>query len=555
MNPARALAVVLGLVVLGASASVAFGPLFPPSFAEEDDEEGADPGDEDGEGLEPEEGEEDGPPLPPAEMEAARKAFEDAVATQERRQYGAARKAFRRFLEAFPRAPRAMRLEADERSAENAFLGLEQIRSGGPSSNRIDVELMGDGYLLEQQQKFRDHAEAQIGDFYKDPLFAEYEPYFNVWRFDLASKEEGVDEVARPEPPPRPGKRARRRRPLKEFSTALNCQAAGPQNQVWADPAMVFRWRKYLPVSDGLTIAFAKKGQLGMGGMGIATTGRRVAVVHEFGHAFVGLLDEYAVNPEAPRGGQVLAANAVPGKGPKEPPDLRDVPWRHWIEAKNKDVGLFLGGATYQLGVYRPASDCAMNSGGGSPYCWVCREEGVLRIYEYVSPIDAATPEGDVVVLSDSATREFSVTPMRPETHALAVQWFLDRVPDVTAPAEGDDEVDEFPVASGPPPPRRGPWRRTDAGRYPPGPPPGRRLDPVERKTGGVLRSTLTVGPLTKGVWRLTAVVTDDARVPGWKFPWVLKDERRALEERRTWTLEVAIPPKPGPLRPPRRDD
>src|SRR5688572_32697725 len=47
----------------------------------------------------------------------------------------------------------------------------------------------------------------------------------------------------------------------------------------------VMRWRKYLECSDGLTIAFAKKGKLGMGGGGIATTGPLVAVVHEFGHA------------------------------------------------------------------------------------------------------------------------------------------------------------------------------------------------------------------------------------------------------------------------------
>jgi hypothetical protein len=181
---------------------------------------------------------------------------------------------------------------------------------------------------------------------------------------------------------------------------------------------MVFQWRKYLAESDGLTICFAKKGSLGMGGMGIATTGRRVAVVHEFGHAFVGLLDEYANNPGAPPG-RVAARNAISGPGPKEPPDPTHVPWRHWLEAKNPEVGVFLGGATYQLGVWRPATSCAMNSGGGSRMCWVCREAGVQKLYEYVNPIDEASPAATSLVVAHGEPVELSVVPLRPKRPAL----------------------------------------------------------------------------------------------------------------------------------------
>jgi hypothetical protein len=560
----RLLAALLGTLVTLGAAGAALGPWVAPSHAEDDEPpppgfgpDRPEPEDlEDGEDAdEGDEGDEEpaGPALTPEQLAAARALLEAGRDAQARKQFAAARKKLQELLEKYPGAPEEMRIEAEDRSAENCFLGYEQIRFGGPPPNRIDVELMGDGYLLAQQTRFRDHAEAQIGDFYRDPLYDEYEGYFNVWRFDLASKEEGVDEVARPEPPPRdptkpPKKKKRKRRPLKEYSTALNCQAAGPQNQVWADPRMVMRWRKYLPVSDGLTIAFAKKGSLGMGGMGIATTGRRVAVVHEFGHAFVGLLDEYAVNPGAPQGAAfVSAANAVPGKGPKEPPDLKDVPWKHWIDAKNKDVDLFLGGATFQLGVYRPAADCAMNTGGSSPYCWVCREEGLLRIYEYVSPVDASSPAEASVWLGEKEVREFSVTPMVPKTHALDVSWYLDRAPDVTGPAAGDAPADD----AVPPADRRGAWRRGRA-RQPAGPPPGKRLSAVVRKGASGSRSCVDVGPLAAGVWRLTAVVVDKADVPGFKFPWVLSDPDRRLEERRVWTIEVG-PPQKKPLKVPKR--
>ena len=62
------------------------------------------------------------------------------------------------------------------------------------------------------------------------------------------------------------------------------------------------------------------------------------------------------------------------------------------LKKKVKGVGIYEGGATFQKGVWRPARTCAMNI-GGNQYCPVCREQTLLVIYEYVSPIDEATPD------------------------------------------------------------------------------------------------------------------------------------------------------------------
>jgi hypothetical protein len=515
------------------------------------------------------------PALPPAEAAKAKAAFDDALATQERGQYLPARKKFRAFLEAWPGADEALRQEAEERSAENSFLGLEEVRHGGKSENRIDIELMGDGYLITQQDKFKKHAEQQMVAFWAEPLYDEYASYFNLWRFDLASKEEGVDDPGAgpqdqtpppPPPPPKPGKRSKaiKTRQLHQFSTALNCQAAGPQRQVWADPEMVFKWRKYLKVSDGLSLVFAKKGELGMGGMGIATTGRLVAVVHEFGHAFVGLLDEYA-NQAGPPEGRISAANAVSGTGPKDPPVPQAIPWRHWLQAQNPDVGVLLGGATYTLGVWRPAATCAMNSGGSSPYCWVCREAGVLRIYEYVSPIDEATPDGTTVRIAEKSRAEFSVVPMEPKTHKLDVAWFFEKLKSrvATRGDDDDDEPERKPLDEPPPPageeplprltpdgksrgPVRGYYRHADP--WPPGDPRGTELQATEKRSGGARKSTVVLEGLATGRYRLTCRVKDDTKIPGLKWPWVLRDPDKILEERREWIVivggEAPKPPK-----------
>jgi hypothetical protein len=497
--------------------------------------------------------------LAPAEAAKARAAFDEALALAEKGSHDRSRKKFREFLEKWPAADAALRQEADERSAENCFLGVEEVHAAGPSRNRIDVELMGDGYVASRMDQFRKHAVEQMKAFWAEPLYEEYESYFNVWRFDLVSKDDGVDEAPRGDDPgaaPDPRKR-REKRALKEYSTALNCVAAGPQNQVCADPEMVFKWRKYLRgpdgkyLGDGLSICFAKKGALGMGGGGIATTGRLVAVVHEFGHAFVDLLDEYSMNGGAPPG-RISAANAVSGRAPGEPPDPRAVPWKHWLDAKNPEVGVFEGGATYAKDVYRPAAACAMNSGGSSPYCWVCREAGVRMIYEYVDPVDDWAPSRAEVRLVRGVEQEFWVRPMTPKTHRLSTEWWLERLASATpsddeakkpAPPPLLEEPDEGPFASG------GRFEGGKRGRertsepWPDKPPAGERLtDKRTKEDGGGYRSTVVLPDLQPGRYRLTAVVKDDTRLSDarWHgYPWVLRDPYRLLEERKTWTLEV----------------
>src|SRR5262245_32709087 len=141
------LGAVVGCSAVGAAFGPASEPVLPPAFAEDADS----PDD-----LEPDEPDPSrGPALTPEQLAAARTLLQAARETQERHQYGAARKKFEEFLETYPGAPDEMRLEAEERSADNCFLGFEEIRSGGPSGNRIDVELMGDGYLINQQDRFR----------------------------------------------------------------------------------------------------------------------------------------------------------------------------------------------------------------------------------------------------------------------------------------------------------------------------------------------------------------------------------------------------------------
>jgi len=492
--------------------------------------------------------------------------FAAGLELQQKRKWLSARRKFWTLLDKYPDSPYAS--EADDRSGPNAFLGIRALGPTGPHERRIDVALMGDGYLIKKQDRCDEHCQGQLDVLLREELYSVYRPYFNFWQFNLASEDKGVDEPLPPEPDDELSERLRKRRRKrgpKQYNTALDCKAAGPQGQVWANPRRVWHYLQYLENHDSLAIVFAQMGQLGMGGMGIATTGPRGVVVHEFGHAFVGLLDEYANNAGEPQG-FVSAANAT--TSPENPP------WKHFLDVKYPGVGVYEGGATFQKGVWRPAPGCAMNSGGGSPYCPVCREAGVLAIYERVSPIDEVWPKTTRVTIQAGAKEvpEFRVLPMQPVGHDLKVRWILGAAPQVTKAAEadpdqevegeGDEQLDPFERRL------RRLRKERDAGKEDKPEEAGALPTPIGFRVGMTRRSVGTAGtPLPRGqgvssrsrrekdvgtvhvarlpvglpVGRhvLTVIVWDPAKPAGARRPWVLKDERGLLEDRRSWEVEV----------------
>jgi hypothetical protein len=515
------------------------------------------------------------PPLTPEQDKAARALFAKAKELVKAGQGIPARVLFEEFLKKYPGADEDLVSEADDRSGPNFLAGIELQHDAGPSARRLDVELMGDGYTLEKFRYFKAEALSQMKEFWREPLFAEYEDYINVWRFDLVSKEEGVDDVSPEERGmPRPDDpRARKRydkkmKRTKRYSTALDCKAAGPARQVWANPDQVLRWRQYLEGSDGYTIAFARKGELGMGGGGIATTGKKVAVVHEFGHAFGGLLDEYTNNPSRPDY-RIWAPNSVStdDPDPRKIPAWNEVPWAHWFRVDGKPivngVVIRLGGATYTLGAFRPADGCAMN--GGGPYCWVCREASLLKLYSFVSPIDESGPNSDTIRLGPGETKELFVVPMQPKTHDLKVTWTIQVVaamPEPVASMDGPVVTDDLSYvqderASGMWQPDGDRAAKRRANPLPEGTPPGAPLKAVRTKTpkGGARWSVVLGEKLPPGFYKVTARVVDDAVVPGQPRSWIAKDADRLLEEWRSWNVEVlpaaAAPAPVGPTPPP----
>jgi len=494
--------------------------------------------------------------------------FDKAVALQRKGKWTSARRAFRKFLKNHPDHPLVPM--ARERGGDNAFLGVETLRESGPPARRIDVSVMGDGFTLDDQTMEERWAKLCLDVLFNEKVFEEYKDYFNFYFVRLASFEEGVDPGLSPEELKKAQERnLRRRRDINyklDYSTALDCKALGPQGQVMADSSLVYKWldvaAREVPgcADDKFVIAYARFGILGMGGGGIANVGRpdKSVTVHEFGHAFSRLLDEYAINPEAPQGmfGRALiAANAYPSP---EEPKPEDVPWAHMLKKRVKGVGIYEGGATFKKGVWRPARSCAMNT-GGNQFCPVCREQTLLVIYEYVSPIDETTPDpAKDLEVELGGPDELVVIPMQPEKHRLKAAWYVDLMAVTTDGAQATPET-PWPMEeeAAPPDPLAYPTqgfanpymgRRVQGSRddydEPPKGKASRLGDRARKRKDGRWEYAFPLGKLPAGGYVITAEVWDDTDL-------VVQDEKHLLKERVSWRVRIA-PPAAAPNSPKR---
>ena len=70
---------------------------------------------------------------------------------------------------------------------------VEPVQVTGPSSDRLDLVLVGDGYTSDELATYAAHVQAKWQAIASIEPLQTYRGYFNVWRVDVVSGESGVD--------------------------------------------------------------------------------------------------------------------------------------------------------------------------------------------------------------------------------------------------------------------------------------------------------------------------------------------------------------------------
>ncbi len=260
------------------------------------------------------------------------------------------------------------------RDAPNNF-AVTQILNNGEPSGKLDLVFVAEGYRAGEMEKFRADAKRMA-----DNLFT-FEPYtsrkndINIWAVESVSAESGPDF------------------PHKDSwkSTAFDAAyytfdidrylTTGEQTKVaeavWNTPA------------DAVFI-LVNSSQYGGGGIynfyGMGTVDNELSAtvfVHEFGHSFAGLGDEYYTSDVAYEDFYNLKVE------PWEPNITTNVnfesKWKNMIKpgtpvpTANEEkydgvVGLFEGGGYMAKGIYRPVYNCFMKSNSAKAFCPVCQK-------------------------------------------------------------------------------------------------------------------------------------------------------------------------------------
>ena len=275
---------------------------------------------------------------------------------------------------------------------------LDTLRYNGESETRINFVILSDGYLKSQLPEFIEDATDFTRSLLNTRPFNHYENYFNVFAISVPSNEEGA---------------ARDPSNLIDnyFGSTFNFAGIDRLLVPTRDDRILEVLADYFPLYNQVVMLVNSPKYGGSGGW-VATASTNVSAneiaIHEVGHSFGFLSDEYWAGPQ------------YAGESPnmtRETSRLR-VKWAPWID--NQGIGIYphTGDANWK----KPHRDCKMQF-LGSPFCVVCKEQFIHRIHFLTSSIEDFSPQSAESV---NDNLEFSITTIRPKPYSLDINWQLD---------------------------------------------------------------------------------------------------------------------------------
>jgi hypothetical protein len=320
---------------------------------------------------------------------------------------------------------------------------LVPLGTSGVPRNRLDLLLVGDGDTSGERDKFFADAQKLTQSFLSLSPYRQYAGFMNIVALFVPSAQSGADHPHCADAVDDP----KRGTMVNTAFDATYC-GNGAFRGVTVNAAKVYEAAAAYPEWDRIGVIVNDGTYGGSGGpIWVVSTHAQATEIaqHEFGHSFSGLTDEYT----SPWSGATFCSDLA-GRTPCEPNATDDtarerLKWEEWVEATTPiptptnqlDVlGLFEGARYQSTGFYRPRFRCLMKAFGTDgttiPFCEICRQTFVLRLYEgwtsftpqKIALIDDAAP---ATPLNTNVGRPvtFSVAPLQTENHTIERRWLV----------------------------------------------------------------------------------------------------------------------------------
>lgn len=243
------------------------------------------------------------------------------------------------------------------------------LYKGGSVEDCIDVAIVAEGYTRQEVEKFYDDALIAMEAILSHSPFGQYKERFNFVAVALASADSGVSV---------PGEGEWKDTALKaHFNTFY-------MDRYLTTLRLKNMHDKLCGVPYEHIVILANTDTYGGGGIfnsyTLTTAGHpafRPVVVHEFGHSFAGLGDEYYYDDQ-------FVEYYYPDSEPWEQNITTlfdfDSKWKDMVDAGQAQ--LLEGGGYQSKGVYRGSPDCRMKTNAAESFCPVC-QRAIARIIEF----------------------------------------------------------------------------------------------------------------------------------------------------------------------------
>jgi hypothetical protein len=257
-----------------------------------------------------------------------------------------------------------------------------KFRDSGNPENKVDIAFIAEGYKQNEIQKFLSDAK-RIGDYFLTlKPYSDYPDRFNFYAVEAPSDESGVDI---------PGDHTYVNTNINSSFYTFNTDRYMTTN----DARAIYDLAAGIPY-DAIVVLVNSKVYGGGGFLNFYAESTvdniyssKVAV-HEFGHSFAGLADEYV--------GSVNYSDFYNlNVEPWEPNITTNIDfsskWKNMIrkgtpvptpreEEFDTVVGMFEGGGYLSKGMYSPAMECRMNTNEAPGFCPVC-QSAILRMIRF----------------------------------------------------------------------------------------------------------------------------------------------------------------------------
>ena len=303
------------------------------------------------------------------------------------------------------------------------------ILVNGDTADKVNIVFLGDGYTSAQMALYLSDVQNATNAIFLTPPYSNYESFFNVYAIEVPSVESGTDH---------PYTAADCPGGLSTFysdtyfNTTFDYQGIHRLLVVQNFGVVYSVLATNFPAWDVVFLVVNHSYYGGSGGAfaTFSTHGSAAEIaIHELGHSFAGLADEYEY------GG--MPGYEAPNATAETTREL--IKWTDWIEASTpvptpwapqyeSVIGLFEGAVYNALGWYRPKLDCKMRS-LGIPFCSVCSERTVQEVYGLVPIILSHAPVDPTVALYIGQMREFSMTTSQPVPSTIETTWYVDASP------------------------------------------------------------------------------------------------------------------------------